>query len=120
MSSMRFIEPPQPNDRVVAAEIDGRLAAEDMEALVQRLQPIVERGEKALLYVDMEKYEGYDLGAIAEKLKNIGMLWRLSTSTPLLATSVGWRSGSRSWIPSHLSRSGTSTRTRPTRPGRGC
>ena len=76
MSSMRFIEPPQANDRVVAAEIDGRLAAEDMEVLVQRLQLIVDRGEKALLYVDMEKYEGYDLGAIAEKLKNIGMLWK--------------------------------------------
>ncbi len=42
MSNMRFIEPPQPNDRVVAAEIDGRLEAEDMEALVQRLQPIVD------------------------------------------------------------------------------
>ncbi len=76
MSSMRFIEPPQPNDRVVAAEIDGRLAAEDMEALVQRLQPIVDRGEKALLYVDMEKYEGSDFGVVTEKLKNIGMLWK--------------------------------------------
>ncbi len=76
MSSMRFIEPPQPNDRVVAAEIDGRLAAEDMEALVKRLQPIVDRGEKALLYVDMEKYEGSDLGVITEKLKNMWMLWK--------------------------------------------
>ncbi len=76
MSSMRLIEPPQPNDRVVAAEIDGRLAAEDMEALVQRLQPIVDRGEKALHYVDIDKYEGYDLGVITEKLKNIGMLWK--------------------------------------------
>ncbi len=76
MSSMRFIESPQPNDRVVAAEIDGRLTAEDMEALVGRLQPVVDRGEKALLYVDMENYEGYDLGVIAEKLKNIGMLWK--------------------------------------------
>ena len=58
MSSMRFIEPPQPNDRVVAVEVNGRLTAEDMVALVQRLQSIVDRGEKALLYVDMEKYEG--------------------------------------------------------------
>jgi len=73
---MRFIEPPQPNDRVVAAEIDGRLTAEDMEALVGRLQPIVDRGEKALLYVDMENYEGSDFGVMTEKLKNIGMLWK--------------------------------------------
>ncbi len=76
MSSMRFIEPPQANDRVVAAEIDGRLTAEDMEALVGRLQPVVDRGEKALLYVDMENYEGSELGVATEKLKHIGMLWK--------------------------------------------
>ncbi len=76
MSSMSFIESPQPNDRVVAAKIDGRLTAEDMEALVTRLQPVVDRGEKALLYVDMEHYEGSDFGVMTEKLKNIGMLWK--------------------------------------------
>ncbi len=76
MSSMRFIESPQPNDRVVAAKIDGRLTAQDMEALVRRLQPIVDRDEKALLYVDMENYEGFELGVMTEKLKNIGMLWK--------------------------------------------
>jgi len=27
-SGMRFIKPPQPNDRIVAAEMDGRLTAE--------------------------------------------------------------------------------------------
>ena len=75
-SSMHFIEPPQPNGRVVAAEINGRLTAEDMKALVGRLQPIVDRGEKALLYVDMENYEGFELGVVSEKLKHIGMLWK--------------------------------------------
>ena len=75
-SSMRFIEPSQPNNRVVAVEINGRLAAEDMEALVGRLQPIVDRGEKALLYVDMVNYEGSELGVTTEKLKHIGMLWK--------------------------------------------
>ncbi len=74
-SGMRFIEPPQPDDRVVAAEIDGQMTGEDMKAMVERLQPIVDRGEKALLYVHMKNYEGYELGVMAEKLKNIGMLW---------------------------------------------
>ncbi len=76
MSSMSFIESPQPNDRVVAAEINGRMTAEDMKALVGRLQPIVDRGEKALLYIGMEKYEGFDFGVMTEKLKNIGTLWK--------------------------------------------
>ena len=74
-SGMRFIEPPRPNDRVVAAEIDGQMTAEDMKALVERLQLIVDRGEKALLYVDMRNYEGYELGVVSEKFKHIGMLW---------------------------------------------
>ena len=52
------------------------MTAEDMEALVGRLQPIVDRGEKALLYVNMENYEGSDFGVVSEKLKNIGMLWK--------------------------------------------
>ncbi len=75
-SSVRFIEPPQPDDRVVAAEIDGQMTAEDMKALVERLQAIVDRGEKALLYIDMKDYEGLELGVVSEKLKHIGMLWK--------------------------------------------
>jgi len=75
-SGMRFIEPPQPNDRVVAAEFDGQMTAEDMKALVERLQAVVDRGEKALLYIDMRNYKGYELGVVSEKLKHIGMLWK--------------------------------------------
>lgn len=74
-SRMRFIEPPQPNDRVVAAELAGQMTAEDMKAMVERLQVIVDRGEKALLFIDMKDYEGFELGVIGEKLKHIGMLW---------------------------------------------
>ena len=75
-SGIRFIEPPQPDDRVVAAEIDGQFTTEDMKALVGRLQSIVERGEKALLYIDMKNYKGFELGVASEKLKHIGMLWK--------------------------------------------
>ncbi len=73
---MHFIEPPQPSDRVVAAEIDGQLTTDDMKAVVARLQPIIDRGEKAFLYIDMQKYEGFEFGVVSEKLKHIGMLWR--------------------------------------------
>ena len=75
-SGIRFIEPPQPNDRIVAAEIDGQITAEDMKVMVERLQAIVDRGEKALLYIDMKNYEGYELGVLVEKFKHVGMLWK--------------------------------------------
>ncbi len=75
-SGMRFIEPNQPDGRIVAAEVDGQLTAHDMKAMVERLQTIVDRGEKALLYVDMKNYEGFKLGVVSEKLKHMGLLWR--------------------------------------------
>ena len=73
--NMHFIEPPQPNDRIVAAAIYGQMTTEDMKVLVERLQSIIDRGEKALLYIDMQNNEGYELGVIGEKLKNMRMLW---------------------------------------------
>ena len=75
-SGMRFIDPPKPADRVVAAEIDGQMAAKDMKALIERLQSIVDRDEKALLYIDMQNYKGFELGVMSEKLKHMGMLWK--------------------------------------------
>jgi hypothetical protein len=75
-SGIHFIDPPQPNDRVVAVKIDGQMTAEDMKAMVDRFQIVVDRGEKALLFIDMTNYDGYELGVATEKLKHIGMLWK--------------------------------------------
>ena len=55
MSNMRFIEPPQPNDRVVAAEIDGRLTAEDMDALI---------GAKIVVFQTTALYQGNTVPSI--------------------------------------------------------
>ena len=93
-SGMRFIDPPQPDDRVVAAEIHGQMTAEDMKALVERLQAIVDRGEKALLFVDMKDYEGFELGVVSEKLKHIGMLWKALDKYAV----VGDKRGMEIWI----------------------
>ena len=60
----------------MAVELDGQMTTEDMKAMVDRLQAIVDRGEKALLYLDMKNYKGFELGVASEKLKHIGMLWK--------------------------------------------
>ena len=75
-SGIRFIDPPEPHDRVIAAEISGHVTAADMRAYVKRIEAVVARGEKALVYQDMLGYDGVDVAAIAEKLKHIGTLWR--------------------------------------------
>ena len=72
---VRFIDPPRPDDRVVACRVEGQLTAEGMKALVDRIQAVVDRGDKARLYIDMTGYEGFELGAVTEKLKNMRMLW---------------------------------------------
>lgn len=75
-SAVRFIEPPEPNDRLVAVEIDGHFSAADMRAFIERLGEITGRGKKALVYQDMQGYDGVDIGALAEKLKHLGTLWK--------------------------------------------
>ena len=75
-SGMNFIESPQPNDRVVAVKIDGELTTEDMTALIDRFQTFVDQDEKALFFIDMQGYDGWEFGVATEKLKNIGMLWK--------------------------------------------
>ena len=37
-SGIRFIEPPQPNERVLAYELSGNFTAEDMRAFLERLE----------------------------------------------------------------------------------
>ena len=74
-TTVRFLEPPIPDDRIVAVEMEGRFTVDDMKTVIERLQAIVDRGEKALMYVDMKGYEGFEWGVASEKLKHMGMLW---------------------------------------------
>ena len=75
-SAVHFLEPPQPNDCVVAAEFDGKVTADDISALAARVKPIVDRGEKANIFIDMHNYEGSELGVTGEKFKHMGTFWK--------------------------------------------
>jgi hypothetical protein len=75
-SAIRFIEPPEPNDRIIAYEIDGHFKADDMRAFLTRMEKVTSQGKKALLYQDIESYEGVDIAAVGEKLKNMGKIWK--------------------------------------------
>ena len=74
-SSLHFVQPPQSNHRLVAAEIHGQLTVDDMKQLVEKMQEVADRDETVLLYLDMQSYQGFELGVIGEKLKNMRMLW---------------------------------------------
>ena len=75
-SAVHFLEPPQPSDCVVAAEFEGKVTADDISALAARVKPIIDRGEKANIFIDMHNYEGSEFGVTAEKFKHMGTFWK--------------------------------------------
>jgi hypothetical protein len=75
-SGLHFIDPPEPNERILAVEIVGHITTDDMRAYKERLDAIVALGEKALLFQDMIDYDGVDAGAVLEKWKHMGDYWR--------------------------------------------
>ena len=47
-SAIRFIDPPVPNERLLAYEISGDFTGDDMRTFVERLEKIANSGQKAL------------------------------------------------------------------------
>ena len=75
-SGIRFIDPPQPNERVLAYELSGDFTGDDMRTFVERLEKIAESGHKALLYQDLVDRGSFDFETIKVKIQNLGTIWR--------------------------------------------
>lgn len=75
-NGIRFIEPPSPDSRIVAAEVHGHVTADDVKAFVARIESVNARGLKARIFQDMREYHGADIAAFTEKFKHIGVLWK--------------------------------------------
>ena len=75
-SGIRFIDPPEPNARVLAYELTGDFTGDDMRAFVERLEKIAGSGQKALLYQDMVDRGSFDFETIKVKIQNLGTIWR--------------------------------------------
>ncbi len=73
---MRLLEPPSVDRRLIGVEISGQMTTEEMQVLIARLQEVVNHGQRALLLIDMQHYEGFEFGVAREKLKHMGMLWK--------------------------------------------
>jgi len=75
-SGIRFIDPPVPNERLLAYEIFGDFTGDDMRTFVERLKEIAKSGQKALLYQDMVDRGSFDFETIKVKIQNLGTIWR--------------------------------------------
>jgi hypothetical protein len=75
-SGIRFIDPPEPNERVLAYELSGDFTGDDMRTFVEHLEKIAKSGHKALLYQDMVDRGSFDFETIKVKIQNLGTIWR--------------------------------------------
>jgi hypothetical protein len=75
-SAIRFIDPPEPNERLLAYEISGDFTGDDMRSFVERLEKIANSGQKALLYQDIVDRGSFDFETIKVKIQNLGTIWR--------------------------------------------
>ncbi len=74
-SGFEFIDLGTDDPRVIAMRINGKLHAEVITELVQRLEVVSAAGQKSLLYIDLESFEGSALSVVREKLHHIRTLW---------------------------------------------
>ncbi len=75
-SGIRFIDPPEPNERLLAYELSGDFTGDDMRSFIERLEKIANSGQKALLFQDMVDRGSFDFETIKLKIQNLGSIWR--------------------------------------------
>ncbi len=86
-SGFEFIDLGADDPRVIAMRITGKLQAEVITELVERLEVVSATGQKSLLYIDLVTFEGSELGVVKEKLAHIRTLW---TGIERLAYILDW------------------------------
>ena len=70
-----FIDIGTDDPRVIAMRITGKLHTESITELVDRMETVSATGQKSLLYIDLQTFEGSELGVVREKLANMRTLW---------------------------------------------
>ena len=61
--------------RAIGIRINGRLTGDAMARFIERVEEVTERGDKALIYVDMVNYDGWEFAVAKEKMENMRTLW---------------------------------------------
>ena len=91
-SGLRYVDAPTDDPRVIAFEIVGKVTEQDMKDILARIEAVVERGEKALVFEAVVDLGGVEFMAIWEKIKSMGTLWKGIERAAVLADSKLLRS----------------------------
>ena len=74
-TGIKYIELDRKAENIIALKTIGKITALDIANLVDRLEAILSKGQKARLYVDLTRYEGSHLPVVKEKLAHFGTFW---------------------------------------------
>lgn len=86
-SGFEFIDLGTDDPRVIAMRITGKLHAEGMTELVERIEAVAATGQKSLVYIDLVTFKGYEIAVVKEKLAGMRTLW---TGIERLAYVLDW------------------------------
>lgn len=72
---IEFVNLDTGDPNVIGMRVTGRVTAEAISRLIERLEDLRAAGHKARLYLDLSGYEGYELPVVREKLTHMGTFW---------------------------------------------
>ncbi|MEA3292808.1 MAG: STAS/SEC14 domain-containing protein [Pseudomonadota bacterium] len=70
-----FVDLGTGDPNVIGLKVTGKVTAETISQLVERLESIRASRRKARLYLDLANFEGYELPVVKEKLAHMGTFW---------------------------------------------
>jgi len=71
---IRYIEPPEPDDRLIAIELEGHFSVDDMKSFLDHLEKVNADGKKARVFEDIRGFDGFDFAVVTEKFKSMGKI----------------------------------------------
>ena len=72
---IEFVDLGSDDPSVIGLKASGKIAADAIAALADRLESIQASGHKARIYVDLSDYEGSELSVVKEKFAHMGTFW---------------------------------------------
>ncbi len=72
---IKFLDLGTDDPNVIGVKATGKVTADAITRLVERIESVQASGNKARLYFDLANYEGYELPVVKEKLAHMGTFW---------------------------------------------
>lgn len=76
MTAMTFLDIAHDDPTVIAVQVSGKMTVDSLEPFYDQLDTCAANGEQVRLYVDLQSFDGFELGTIKQKLSHMKTLWQ--------------------------------------------